>query len=74
MLRMDVAIASIWLAISRSEPRRARVSTATLGDAMHAVLCRAGLNLRMILRKLRLLCAFILAALFICGIAADVMV
>jgi hypothetical protein len=27
----------------------------------------------MILRKLRLLCAFILAALFICGIAADVM-
>ncbi|MBB5470543.1 IS5 family transposase [Paraburkholderia sp. CI2] len=34
-----------------------------LGDAMHAVLCGAGHNLRMILRKLRLLCAFILAAL-----------
>jgi transposase, IS5 family len=33
-----------------------------LGDAMHAVLCGAGHNLRMILRKLRLLCAFILAA------------
>ncbi|MCP3721325.1 transposase, partial [Paraburkholderia sp. CNPSo 3281] len=34
-----------------------------LGDAMHAVLCGAGHNLRMILRKLRLLCAFILVAL-----------
>lgn len=28
----------------------------TLGDALHAVLCGAGHNLRMILRKLRLLC------------------
>ncbi|MGF6292594.1 IS5 family transposase [Paraburkholderia youngii] len=35
-----------------------------LGDAMHAVMCGAGHNLRMILRKLRLLCAFILTALF----------
>jgi IS5 family transposase len=34
-----------------------------LGDAMHAVLCGAGHNLRMILRKLRLLCVFILAVL-----------
>jgi IS5 family transposase len=34
-----------------------------LGDAMHAVLCGAGHNLRMILRTLRLLCVFILAAL-----------
>ena len=32
-----------------------------LGDAMHAVLCGAGHNLRMILRKLRLFYAFILA-------------
>ena len=35
----------------------------SLGDAMHAVLCGAGHNLRMILRKLRLLCVFIPAAL-----------
>ncbi|WP_247315389.1 transposase, partial [Ralstonia pseudosolanacearum] len=35
----------------------------SLGDAMHAVLCGAGHNLRMILRKLRLLYAVILAAL-----------
>ncbi|MEM5420629.1 transposase [Paraburkholderia sp. BR14263] len=41
-----------------------------LGDAMHAVLCGAGHNLRMI-RNLRLLCALILAALFNCFIAAD---
>ena len=34
-----------------------------LGDALHAVLCGAGHNLRMILRKLRLLYALILAAL-----------
>lgn len=33
------------------------------GDAMHAVLCGAGHNLRMILRKLRLLYALILAVL-----------
>ena len=32
-----------------------------LGDALHAVLCGAAHNLRMILRKLRLLCAQILA-------------
>jgi IS5 family transposase len=31
-----------------------------LGDAMHAVLCGAGHNLRMILRKLRLFCALVL--------------
>lgn len=35
----------------------------SLGDALHAVLCGAGHNLRMILRKLRLLCAWILAGL-----------
>ena len=28
-----------------------------LGDALHAVLCGAGHNIRMILRKLRLFCA-----------------
>ncbi len=43
-----------------------------LGDAMHAVLCGAGHNVRMILRKLRLLCAFLRAALFNCCIVADV--
>lgn len=37
----------------------------TLGDAMHAVLCGAGHNLRMILRKLRLFCALVLVALFV---------
>ena len=30
-----------------------------LGDALHAVLCGAGHNIRMILRKLRLFCAHI---------------
>ena len=35
----------------------------TLGDAIHAVLCGAGHNLRMILRKLRLYCALVLLAL-----------
>ncbi|MCG1038411.1 IS5/IS1182 family transposase, partial [Mycetohabitans sp. B7] len=35
----------------------------TLGDAIHAVLCGAGHNLRMILRKLRLFCALIGLAL-----------
>ena len=34
----------------------------SIGDALNAVLCGAGYNLRMILRKLRLLCALILAA------------
>ncbi len=34
-----------------------------LGDAIHAVLCGAGHNLRMILRKLRLFCAPVLFAL-----------
>lgn len=34
----------------------------TLGDAMHAVLCGAGHNLRMILRAIRLYCALIFAA------------
>jgi hypothetical protein len=33
-----------------------------LGDAIHAVLCGAGHNLRMILRKLRLFYAAVLAA------------
>lgn len=45
----------------------------TLGDAMHAVLCGAGHNLRMILRKLRLLCVLLLAALFNYSVAADAM-
>ena len=45
-----------------------------LGDAMHAVLSGAGQNLRMILRKLRLLCVFVLAASFNRSIAADAMV
>jgi IS5 family transposase len=40
---------------------------------MHAVLCGAGHSLRMILRKLRLLCAFILAAWSSRSIAADTM-
>lgn len=35
----------------------------TLGDAIHAVLCGAGHNLRMILRKLRFYCALVLLAL-----------
>ncbi|MGF6293229.1 IS5 family transposase [Paraburkholderia youngii] len=35
----------------------------TLGDAMHAVLCGAGHNLRMILRKLKVFYVLILAAL-----------
>ena len=35
----------------------------TLGDRLHAVLCGAGHNLRMILRKLRLLFALIFAGL-----------
>jgi hypothetical protein len=35
---------------------------AWLGDALHAVLCGAGHNLRMILKKLRLLFSQILAA------------
>ena len=34
-----------------------------LGDALHAVLCGAGHNLRLIIRKLRLLCARIRAVL-----------
>jgi transposase, IS5 family len=34
-----------------------------LGDAIHAVLCGAGHNLRMILRKLRLYCALVFLAL-----------
>ncbi len=37
----------------------------TLGDAMYAVLCGAGHNLRMILRKLRLFCALFLVAMFL---------
>ena len=34
-----------------------------LGDALHAVLCGAGHNLRLLIRKLRLLCARIQAVL-----------
>jgi IS5 family transposase len=34
-----------------------------LDDAIHAVLCGAGHNLRMILRKLRIFCALVLFAL-----------
>jgi IS5 family transposase len=41
---------------------------------MHAVLCGAGYNLRMIIGKLRLLCAFILAALSNCNTAANAVV
>ena len=41
-----------------------------LGDAMHAVLCGAGHNLRMILRKLRLFYALILIASLRCDPAA----
>jgi transposase, IS5 family len=37
--------------------------TGALGDAIHAVLCGAGHNLRMILRRLRLFCALVLIAL-----------
>jgi len=41
----------------------------SLGDAIHAVLCGAGHNLRMILRKLRLFYALILVVLFYrCGV------
>ncbi|CAJ0807466.1 IS5 family transposase ISRso9 [Ralstonia psammae] len=41
-----------------------------LGDAMHAVLCGAGHNLRMILRELRLLYALVLVVLLSrCGSA-----
>lgn len=36
------------------------------GDAIHAVLCGAGHNLRMILRAIRLFCAFIIVALINC--------
>jgi IS5 family transposase len=43
-----------------------------LGGAMHAVLCGSGHNFRMILRKLRLLFAHILAALLNRCVAADV--
>ena len=42
--------------------------------AINALLCGAGYNLRKILRKLRLLYAFILAALLNFSIAADLMV
>jgi transposase, IS5 family len=45
-----------------------------LGDAMHAVQCGAGHNLPMILRRLRLFCVFILAALLNRSMAADMMV
>ncbi|QCP55096.1 IS5 family transposase [Trinickia violacea] len=41
-----------------------------LGDAIHAVLCGAGHNLRMILRRLRLFYALILVALLNCGMTA----
>jgi IS5 family transposase len=34
-----------------------------LGDALHAVLCGAGHNLRLLIRKLRLLCALVMRAL-----------
>jgi IS5 family transposase len=36
------------------------------GDAIHAVLCGAGHNLRMILRALRLFCTLILMTLLEC--------
>jgi IS5 family transposase len=34
-----------------------------LGDALHAVLCGAGHNIRLLLRKLRLLFALLIASL-----------
>ena len=34
-----------------------------LGDALHAVLCGAGYNLRLLIRELRILCALIVRAL-----------
>ena len=34
-----------------------------LGDALHAVMCGAGHNIRLLLKKLRLLCADVVAAL-----------
>jgi IS5 family transposase len=37
--------------------------TGALGDALHRVLCGAGHNLRMILRKLKAFYALVLAAL-----------
>jgi IS5 family transposase len=43
-----------------------------LGGAMHAVLCDSVHNLRMIFRKLRLLCVYILAALLNRCVASDV--
>ena len=34
-----------------------------LGDALHAVMCRAGHNIRLLRKNLRLLCAHVVAAL-----------
>lgn len=45
----------------------------TLGDAMHEVLRGAGHDLRTILRKLPLLCAFVLATLLNHCVAAEVL-
>ena len=48
----------------KTDGRLARCALkATLGDALHAVLCGCGHNIRMILAHLRALCAEILAAL-----------
>ncbi|CAH2915785.1 MAG: Mobile element protein, partial [uncultured Paraburkholderia sp.] len=49
----------------RSNRRRSWATSrqGALGDAMHAVLCGAGHNLRMILRKLKVFYALIPAAL-----------
>ena len=40
-----------------------RLLKGALGDALHAVMCGAGHNIRLLLKKLRLLCAKILADL-----------
>ena len=45
-----------------------------LDDAMHAIRCSGGHSLRLILRKLGLLCTFILAALLYRRDAIDMMV
>ena len=37
-----------------------------LGDALHAVLCGAGHNIRLLLRRLRRFCAFILLSILAC--------
>lgn len=40
-----------------------------IGDALHAVMCGAGHNIRLLLKKLRLLCARIADAVYACLVA-----